>query len=102
MRVEGSAALVTGANRGLGLEIVGALLRAGADVVHVGARNPDRLAHAIALDPVRVRPLRLDVTRPMDVERATREAAGTSLLIHNAGILDLAGPPENGSGIRLT
>ena len=69
MKIPGATALVTGANRGLGLAFARALLEAGASKVYAGARNPD----AVALPGVF--PLTLDVTRDADVAAAAREAA---------------------------
>ena len=69
MKIAGATALVTGANRGLGLAFARALLEAGAAKVYAGARNPD----AVALPGVI--PLKLDVTRDADVAAAAREAA---------------------------
>jgi NAD(P)-dependent dehydrogenase (short-subunit alcohol dehydrogenase family) len=80
MKIPGSIALVTGANRGLGLAFVRALLEAGAAKVYAGARDPS----AVTLPGVV--PLKLDVTRDEDVMAAAREAADVTLLINNAGI----------------
>lgn len=44
MRIEGSVALVTGANRGIGKSIVDALLEGGASRVYAAAREPERPA----------------------------------------------------------
>ena len=41
MKVSGSIALVTGANRGLGLAFAKALLEMGAAKVYAAARNPE-------------------------------------------------------------
>ena len=80
MKISGATALVTGANRGLGLAFARALLEAGAAKVYAGARNPD----AVALPGVI--PLKLDVTHDADVAAAAREAADVTLLVNNAGI----------------
>jgi NAD(P)-dependent dehydrogenase (short-subunit alcohol dehydrogenase family) len=68
MQISGSIALVTGANRGLGLAFARALLDAGAAKVYAGARDPS----AVTLPGVV--PLKLDVTRDEDVLEAAREA----------------------------
>jgi NAD(P)-dependent dehydrogenase (short-subunit alcohol dehydrogenase family) len=80
MKVTGSIALVTGANRGLGLAFAKALVEMGAAKVYAAARNPE----AITLKGV-VR-LKLDVTSDEDVAAAARVAADVNLLINNAGI----------------
>ena len=61
MKVAGSIALVTGANRGLGLAFARALLERGAAKVYAAARNPE----AVTLKGVV--PLKLDVTSDEDV-----------------------------------
>ena len=80
MKVSGSIALVTGANRGLGLAFARALLEAGAAKVYAGARDPS------ALELTGVIPLKLDVTRDEEIAAAVREAGDVTLLINNAGI----------------
>jgi NAD(P)-dependent dehydrogenase (short-subunit alcohol dehydrogenase family) len=81
MKIEGSTALVTGANRGLGLAFARALLDAGARKVYAGARDP-----ATVKTPGLV-PVRLDVTRAADVAEAARLCADVDIVINNAGIL---------------
>jgi NAD(P)-dependent dehydrogenase (short-subunit alcohol dehydrogenase family) len=80
MKVFGSTALVTGANRGLGLAFAKALLEMGAAKVYAAARNPE----AITLKGVV--PLKLDVTSDEDVVAAARAAGDVNLLVNNAGI----------------
>jgi NAD(P)-dependent dehydrogenase (short-subunit alcohol dehydrogenase family) len=80
MKVAGAVALVTGANRGLGLAFARALLERGARKVYAAARNPD------AVELPGVVPLKLDVTQDAEVAAAAREAGDVTLLINNAGI----------------
>ncbi|WP_213993413.1 SDR family oxidoreductase [Sodalis sp. dw_96] len=83
MKVEGSIALVTGANRGLGKAYTQALLAAGAAKVYAAARDPD----SIAITDPRIIALKLDVTSQGDVVAAARQCPDINLLINNAGIL---------------
>jgi NAD(P)-dependent dehydrogenase (short-subunit alcohol dehydrogenase family) len=78
--VRGTIALVTGANRGLGRELVNALLRRGAGKVYAASRTEAEWSDG------RVVPLRLDVTDPLQVASAARVAGDTVLLINNAGV----------------
>jgi NAD(P)-dependent dehydrogenase (short-subunit alcohol dehydrogenase family) len=80
MKIAGSTALVTGANRGLGLAFATALLEMGAAKVYAGARNTD----AVALNGVT--PLKLDVTSDKDVAAAALVARDINLLVNNAGV----------------
>jgi len=85
MLIENSVALVTGANRGLGLALVRALLARGARTVYAAAREPS----SITLPGVI--PLRLDVTNPAEVAAATARARDVTLLVNNAGISRASG-----------
>jgi NAD(P)-dependent dehydrogenase (short-subunit alcohol dehydrogenase family) len=64
MKIRDSVALVTGANRGLGLAFVEELLAAGARKIYAAARSPERIA-----DDPRVDRVHLDVTKPDTITR---------------------------------
>jgi NAD(P)-dependent dehydrogenase (short-subunit alcohol dehydrogenase family) len=83
MKIEGSVALVTGANRGLGKALVSALLEAGAAKVYAAARDERKLS----ADSPRTVPLALDTTKPEQIAAAARKANDVTLLINNAGAL---------------
>jgi NAD(P)-dependent dehydrogenase (short-subunit alcohol dehydrogenase family) len=87
MRIQNAVALVTGANRGIGLELVNALLKAGVKKVYATARDIDNLKSLIALDPNRVIPLQLDVTNREMVDALPTQAPDINLLINNAAII---------------
>ena len=80
MNVEGSVALVTGANRGLGRAFARALLDAGAAKVYAGARDPESVT-----DPDVV-PVALDVTDHEQVARLAAELGDVTIVINNAGV----------------
>ena len=86
MQVEGSVALVTGANRGLGREIVQALLAAGASKVYAAARHPSAVADLTGAGGGRVVPIALDITDDAQVADAARRCTDVTLLVNNAGI----------------
>ena len=81
MKIQDSVALVTGANRGLGLAFTRALLAGGARKVYAAARDPASVKQA------GVQAIRLDVTKPGEVEAAARDLGDVSLLVNNAGII---------------
>ena len=83
MKIPGSVALVSGANRGLGRAYVDGLLRAGARRVYAAARDPA----TIVLDDPRIVPIRLDVTLPDSGRAAASLCPDVTLLINNAGVL---------------
>jgi NAD(P)-dependent dehydrogenase (short-subunit alcohol dehydrogenase family) len=80
VRIEGSVALVTGANRGLGRHIAEQLLARGAAKVYAAARHPDQ----VTLDGV-VR-LRIDLTDQPSIDAAAESATDVTVLVNNAGI----------------
>ena len=92
MKVQGSVALVTGANRGLGAAFARELLAAGAAKVYAAAREPS----AVTLPGVV--PVRLDVTRPEHAAALARELTDVTLLVNNAGIAEF-GPLVAPGGI---
>lgn len=81
MKIEGSVALVTGANRGLGKAYTRELVARGAGKVYGAARNP-----AAVTEPG-VTPIALDITDPDGVARAAAQCADLTLLVNNAGVL---------------
>jgi NAD(P)-dependent dehydrogenase (short-subunit alcohol dehydrogenase family) len=81
LKIAGSVALVTGANRGLGRAFARELVERGASTVYAGARNPDTIT-----DPGVV-PLRLDITDPDDVRAAAQRCTDLTLLVNNAGTI---------------
>jgi NAD(P)-dependent dehydrogenase (short-subunit alcohol dehydrogenase family) len=80
MDIEGSVALVTGANRGIGRAFAEELLHRGAAKVYGAVRDP-----ASITDP-RVIPIALDVTDPDRVAAAARTASDVDLVVNNAGL----------------
>jgi NAD(P)-dependent dehydrogenase (short-subunit alcohol dehydrogenase family) len=94
MEIKGSAALVTGSNRGIGRSLVEALLDRGATRVYASARNASALESVVALDPRRVRAVPLDITNPDAVRAAAAAASDVTLLVNNAGVLTFGRPLE--------
>jgi NAD(P)-dependent dehydrogenase (short-subunit alcohol dehydrogenase family) len=80
MKIKDAVALVTGANRRLGLAFTQALLAGGARKVYAAVRDP------ASVRQVGVTPVRLDVTQPDEVEAAAGALGDVTLLINNAGI----------------
>jgi NAD(P)-dependent dehydrogenase (short-subunit alcohol dehydrogenase family) len=83
-RIEGSIALVTGANRGIGRSLVEALLVRGVKKVYATARNQETLG--TWRGERRVVALRLDVTDLDQIRAAGEVASDVELVFNNAGL----------------
>ena len=79
MKIDGSVALVTGANRGLGRAYARELVKRGAAKVYGAARDP-----AAVTEPG-VTPVALDITDAERVAQVAAQCADVSLLVNNAG-----------------
>jgi len=97
-------ALVTGANKGIGLEIARQLAQAGVSVI-IGTRNPGRASAAVAelsSAGLQVRSISLDLNDHATIAAAAEtigaENGRLDILVNNAGIVDAEdGPPTSGS-----
>jgi NAD(P)-dependent dehydrogenase (short-subunit alcohol dehydrogenase family) len=81
MKIAGSVALVTGADRGLGRAFARELVVRGAEKVYGAARTPGSV-----VEPG-VTPLTLDITDPERVSQVAKECGDVSLLVNNAGVM---------------
>ncbi|MBM2621490.1 SDR family NAD(P)-dependent oxidoreductase [Actinoplanes sp. LDG1-06] len=89
-----STALVTGANKGIGIEIARLLAGEGL-TVYVGSRDPER--GKLAADEIGgdARPLTLEVTDPGSIAAAAAQVGDLDILVNNAGVMvDGAAPGE--------
>ncbi|MEW2306449.1 SDR family oxidoreductase [Streptomyces sp. NPDC006655] len=85
-------ALVTGANKGIGFQVARLLVAEGFDVL-VGSRDAGRGERAVAEIGDGARLLVLDVTDPGSVERAAAGVGHLDVLVNNAGVQPVVGPP---------
>ncbi len=81
MKIDGSVALVTGANRGLGRAFAKELVSRGAAKVYGAARDP-----AAVTEPG-VTSIALDITDPERVAQVAAQCTDVNLLVNNAGVL---------------
>jgi NAD(P)-dependent dehydrogenase (short-subunit alcohol dehydrogenase family) len=80
MKIRNSVALVTGANRGIGLAFTRALRDRGARKVYAGARDPSMITLPGVV------PIRLDVTKPDEIAAAMARAGDVTIVVNNAGV----------------
>ena len=93
MSANAKVALITGANKGLGLEIARQLGKQGITVL-IGARDAARGAEAVAglkAEGIDARFLKLEVTKPEDIQSAAASIESAfgklDILVNNAGVL---------------
>jgi NAD(P)-dependent dehydrogenase (short-subunit alcohol dehydrogenase family) len=85
MEINNAVALVTGANGGIGSHFVEQLLHLQVAKIYVCARSASKLQNLVALDPARIVPIELEVTRLESVAAAAAQCSDVTLLINNAG-----------------
>jgi len=89
MKIEDAVVLVTGANRGIGLAFVKEALARGARKVYAASRGQ-------AATMPGVTPVVLDVTDREQAQALARELPEVTLVINNAGILEVGSPLDAG------
>ena len=89
--LDGSVALVTGANRGLGQAIALALAQAGADIAAVASGTMDETAELVRGLGRRLLPLQADLSSLEPIDRIVAETVETlgsvDILVNNAGLI---------------
>lgn len=85
MQIDNAIALVTGANRGIGLAFVECLIAHGVKKIYVGVRDFSSADSLVSLYPGLVHPIALDITNQHQIDAAVNEAKDITLLINNAG-----------------
>lgn len=91
-QVKGCTALVTGANRGIGLTICKSLLESGAAKLYAAVRDPASADELVATAGGKVIPVVIDLSKPETIRAAAEQANDVNLVINNAGVLKTAGP----------
>ncbi len=84
MNIQGKTILVTGANRGIGAELVHALIRYGAGKIYAGTRE---MANLPDFGDDRVTFIKLDITQSADITAAVEEIGAIDILVNNAGTM---------------
>lgn len=89
MKVNGSVALVTGANRGIGRAIAEELLARGAEKVYAAVRDTGSVTDE------RLTPVALDITDATQVAELANRLADVEIVVNNAGIARPATPLDS-------
>lgn len=84
MDLKSKIVLITGANRGIGAELVKAFLKHDVEKVYAAARNLSSLPD---FNDPRVVPLKLDITDKGDVAAAINKVVQIDILVNNAGVM---------------
>ncbi|UGQ48165.1 SDR family oxidoreductase [Massilia endophytica] len=85
MKLKDATILITGANRGLGLEFARQALARGARKVYAGARDPSQVTLPGLV------PIALDVTNSAQIAAAAADLGDVDIVVNNAGIATLGG-----------
>ena len=103
MNIEGTTALVTGTSRGIGRELVHALIKRGAKKVYATARSLTDIEDLEKSYPGVVETLPLDITDDTATLETAEHCQDVELLINNAGVNRMSGllAAEGIDGARL-
>ncbi len=92
MQFNGKTALVTGANRGIGLSIAEALLDAGIAKLYAAVRKPESAQPLIDKHGERVVAVELDLAKPDTITEAAKTASDIDIVVNNGGVLKSGDP----------
>lgn len=88
--IAGRRVLITGANRGIGLEFLRAVLSHGAERVYAAVRRPESFASLEEAADARVQVVPIDLGDEGLISHAAEQASDVDLVICNAGVLRTA------------
>ena len=87
-KVEGKVVLVTGANRGIGKNIVDTFIDKGAAKVYAAVRTLDSASGLVTAYGEKIIPIRVDLSDTESIKEAAKTATDVNIVVNNAGILE--------------
>ncbi|WP_216825114.1 SDR family NAD(P)-dependent oxidoreductase [Agarilytica rhodophyticola] len=96
INIKDKVALVTGANRGIGLAIVESFIAHGAQKVYLAVRNKSTTAELVEKYGEKVMPVQVDVSDEASVKQLATQAKDVDVVVNNAGTLEVADPLDKG------
>ena len=85
--IKNKIALITGANRGIGLATVESFLSHGAKKIYTGVRSTQKASSLIQSYGDKVVPIKIDYEEPDTIKAAAQSADDVEVVVSNAGIL---------------
>lgn len=80
-------ALITGANRGIGLATVESFFKHGVAKIYVGVRSKDKAEQLVQAHGDRIVPIEIDYEKPESIRAAAEAASDVEVVVSNAGVL---------------
>lgn len=90
--VKNKTALVTGANRGIGKEIVHSFFAHGAKKIYLAVRNLDSTRELEQKYGDKVIILFADLSKPESIKQLAKQAQDVDIIVNNAGVLTMTNP----------
>lgn len=91
-RLRNKVVLVTGANRGIGKEIVHAFLANGASKVYLAVRDLNSTGELQKMYPDQVKSVYADMSQAESIKTLSSAAPDVDIVVNNAGVLSVTGP----------
>lgn len=90
--INNKTAVITGANRGIGLAITKSFLKHGAKKVYLAVRDPQTVQNLLAEFGDRVAAIQLDLADPDSIKSLAAQTHDADVVVNNAGVLKTANP----------